>query len=152
MWLAQTWHIHVDCVDEWMYRQTDRWMRSWKDWWKLSQGSAEKRDWNEKRRDAPGQGLMKFNPGREGFGLKGLWKSCHPHSKNLTPWFHRKRLSLFYLAAGPGFHCIRNPSSSLWWLPSLGLCEERKVVLFMMLVEVVEPRTSSKCTLVFKEK
>lgn len=65
--LAQIWRliISVECVYGWglLEAQPGR--------------SRGKRDWNEKRWDAPGQRLMKFNPGREGLGLKALLKSCH---------------------------------------------------------------------------
>lgn len=73
--LAQMWWLinSVECVDGWglLEAQPGR--------------SRGKRDWNEKRWDAPGQRLMKFNPGREGLGLKALLKSCHLQSKVLTP-------------------------------------------------------------------
>lgn len=84
--LAQLWWLinSVECVDGWglLEAQPGR--------------SRGKRDWNEKRWDAPGQRLMKFNPGREGLGLKALLKSCHLQSKVLTPWFHKEGLSWVY--------------------------------------------------------
>lgn len=55
---------------------------------------TEESDWNEKRWDALGQWLMTFSPAREESGLEDLGKNCHLQNKNLSPWFHKKGLSL----------------------------------------------------------
>lgn len=105
-------------------------------------GDCWKNSWKEQRRETEmGRGEMPLGSGwwnltQAGIGWCGKpLKNCHLQSKNLTPWFHKKGLSLsqkwFDLTIRPDtcrLPCSETLSLGSWWLVTMGPFGEKWVL------------------------